>query len=91
MQEIIAAVLTFLALQFLLVCLIVLAKKKLQPGGEVTIEINDKKELQVKPGSRLLTTLANEEIFLSSACGGRGQLRAMPGHDQGRRGQYPAY
>ncbi|MCI5219788.1 MAG: hypothetical protein D3914_11535, partial [Candidatus Electrothrix sp. LOE2] len=56
MLEIIAAVLTFLALQFLLVCLIVLAKKKLQPGGEITIEINDKKELQVKPGSRLLTT-----------------------------------
>lgn len=72
MQEIIAAVLTFLALQFLLVCLIVLAKKKLQPGGEVTIDINDKKELQVKPGSRLLTTLANEEIFISSACGGGG-------------------
>ncbi|MCI5167693.1 MAG: NADH:ubiquinone reductase (Na(+)-transporting) subunit F, partial [Candidatus Electrothrix sp. GM3_4] len=50
MLEIIAAVLTFLALQFLLVTLIVLAKKKLLPDGEVTIEINEKKELQVKPG-----------------------------------------
>ncbi|RWX44046.1 NADH:ubiquinone oxidoreductase, Na(+)-translocating, F subunit, partial [Candidatus Electrothrix aarhusensis] len=72
MLEIIAAVLTFLALQFLLVTLIVLAKKKLLPDGEVTIEINEKKELQVKPGGRLLTTLANEEIFISSACGGGG-------------------
>jgi len=72
MLEIIAAVLTFLALQFLLVTLIVLAKKRLQPGGEVTIKINNIKDLQVKPGGRLLTTLANEEIFISSACGGGG-------------------
>ncbi|MCW5204639.1 NADH:ubiquinone reductase (Na(+)-transporting) subunit F, partial [Desulfobulbus sp. N2] len=72
MLEIIAAVLTFLALQFLLVTLIVLAKKKLQPGGKVAILINETKKLEVKPGGRLLTTLANEEIFVSSACGGGG-------------------
>ncbi|MCI5227689.1 MAG: NADH:ubiquinone reductase (Na(+)-transporting) subunit F [Candidatus Electrothrix sp. AX2] len=72
MLEIITALLIFLALQLLLVTLIVLAKKKLQPGGEVTILINEQKELRVKPGNRLLTTLANENIFISSACGGGG-------------------
>ena len=34
--------------------------------------INDEKEIEVEPGNSLLGTLANEQIFLPSACGGGG-------------------
>ena len=36
------------------------------------ININDEKEIEVEPGNSLLATLANEQIFLPSACGGGG-------------------
>jgi len=72
MDEIIYGVLCFLIIQMVLVTLIVVAKKALLPGGEVTILVNGEKELAVQPGGKLLTSLANEEIFLSSACGGGG-------------------
>jgi Na+-transporting NADH:ubiquinone oxidoreductase subunit F len=72
MHEIIGAVLCFLAIQAILVTLIVAAKKILQPGGEVAILVNGEKQLLVKPGGKLLTTLADQGIFLSSACGGGG-------------------
>ncbi|PID72183.1 MAG: NADH:ubiquinone reductase (Na(+)-transporting) subunit F [Desulfobulbus propionicus] len=72
MNEIIYGVLCFTALQLVLVTLIVAAKKVLLPGGEITITINDDKEVQVAPGGKLLTTLAANDIFLSSACGGGG-------------------
>lgn len=45
--------------------------------GEVTVDINDgKKLLRVKGGSKLLATLADEGIFVPSACGGRGSCGA---------------
>lgn len=45
--------------------------------GEVTITINDKKkELVVKGGGPLLTTLSSQGIFIPSACGGRGTCGA---------------
>jgi Na+-transporting NADH:ubiquinone oxidoreductase subunit F len=72
MNEIIGAVLCFLAIQAILVTLIVAAKKVLLPAGEVSILVNDGKQLVVKPGGKLLTTLADQGIFLSSACGGGG-------------------
>ena len=72
MDEIIAAVVCFLSLQLILVTLIVVAKRMLLPEGEVEILVNDDKRLTVKPGGKLLTTLAEQGIFLSSACGGGG-------------------
>jgi Na+-transporting NADH:ubiquinone oxidoreductase subunit F len=42
------------------------------PSGEIKLVINDEKEFTVAPGSTVLTTLANEKIFLPSACGGGG-------------------
>jgi len=45
--------------------------------GEVNISINNgKKDLLVKGGSPLLATLANEKVFLPSACGGKGTCGA---------------
>jgi len=56
----------------LLVMVLLYARKKLTPQGKVNITINDEKELEVDPGSTLLSTLSNHKIFLPSACGGGG-------------------
>jgi len=49
------------------------ASKALSPGGIVTIDINNgSKILQVEPGTSLLGSLAANDIFLPSACGGGG-------------------
>ena len=62
----------FLATMLLLVWLLLFARKKLMPQGKVKITINQEKELEIDPGSTLLSTLANNKIFLPSACGGGG-------------------
>jgi Na+-transporting NADH:ubiquinone oxidoreductase subunit F len=65
-------VICFLAIQLVLVTIIVIAKKTLLPSGEITIKINDNTEFQAQPGGKLLTTLSDQGIILSSACGGGG-------------------
>jgi Na+-transporting NADH:ubiquinone oxidoreductase subunit F len=69
---IIISIVFFLTVIMLLVGLLLYARKKLTPQGKVKITINDEKELEVDPGSTLLTTLSNNKIFLPSACGGGG-------------------
>jgi len=66
------SVVVFLSTILILVSILLVAKKKLTPQGEVTININDEKEITIEPGSTLLTTLTEEKIFLPSACGGGG-------------------
>lgn len=56
----------------LLVTLLVVAKNKLMPSGEVSFTINDNSPINVKPGSTLLNTLQGQKILLPSACGGSG-------------------
>ena len=77
MNEIIYGVSIFLAIQFVLVALIVGTKKSLLPGGDLSITINDDKELITEPGGKLLTALADQGIFLSSACGGGGSCAQL--------------
>jgi Na+-transporting NADH:ubiquinone oxidoreductase subunit F len=56
-----------------LVALLLIIKSALTPKGKVTISINDgKKEVEVTPGGNLLSTLAEQNIYLPSACGGKG-------------------
>ena len=69
---IVSAIAVFLLVISLLVAILLFAKKKLTPQGEVTITINDEKELKVEPGGTVLSTLSNNGIFLPSACGGGG-------------------
>ena len=64
--------LLFFVLALLLVVILLVAKKYLVPSGNVRITINDKKAVEVPTGSSLLSTLANDKIFLPSACGGGG-------------------
>ncbi|HDP54165.1 MAG TPA: NADH:ubiquinone reductase (Na(+)-transporting) subunit F [Bacteroidetes bacterium] len=69
---ILSAIAVFLLVISLLVAILLYAKKKLTPQGEVTLTINGEKEIKVEPGSTVLTTLSNNGIFLPSACGGGG-------------------
>jgi len=67
------SIVIFLIVMLCLVAILLYAKTKLTPQGEVTVNINDgEKELTVQPGSSLLSTLGNNKIFLPSACGGGG-------------------
>ena len=57
-----------------LVAILMIAKRQLVPSGEVTISINDNPDLAltVQSGGTLLGTLADNKIFIPSACGGKG-------------------
>ncbi len=72
MNEIYYGVICFLGIQFILVTLIVITRKTLLPGGEVSIEINITKRFTASPGGKLLATLSEHGVILSSACGGGG-------------------
>ena len=62
----------FTAVVLSLVIVILAAKKVLVAAGDVKIVVNDGKTLTVPAGGKLLGCLANNGIFVSSACGGGG-------------------
>lgn len=66
------SIVVFLTIILLLVGVLLYVRAKLTPPGKVKITINDEKVMEADPGSTLLSTLANEKIFLPSACGGGG-------------------
>ena len=61
----------FLFVIMSLVGILLFARDRLAPKGEVNLKINDL-EMAVSPGSNLLSTLSGNGIFLPSACGGGG-------------------
>ena len=68
-----ASVILMVVVILALVALLLVIKSALTPKGKVKISINDgKKEVEVTPGGNLLNTLAGEQIYLPSACGGKG-------------------
>ena len=69
---IIGSIVAFLLVILVLVGLLLYARKKLIPQGEVKLTINEEQEMEVHPGNSLLSTLATKDIFLPSACGGGG-------------------
>ncbi len=71
-MEIILSVSMFTGIILLLVAVILVARRSLVSTGKLSININDEKDIQIEGGSKLLTALAAEKIFLSSACGGGG-------------------
>ena len=68
---ILISIAVFLIVIILLVFMLLYARAKLTPQGEVNLQINDK-ELIVSPGNTLLNTMSESGIFLPSACGGGG-------------------
>ncbi len=71
-MEILYGVITFTLVVLLLVTLIRVARMFLVNTGDVKIMVNGQKELVVPAGSKLMNTLADNGIFVSSACGGGG-------------------
>ena len=72
MDTIILGVIMFTVIVLALVSIILVAKSKLVASGPVKIMINGQKELTVQAGGKLLSSLADNNIFVSSACGGGG-------------------
>ncbi len=71
-QTIIASIAVIVIVTLLLVALLLFVKAKVTPKGTVKIDINNgKKTLDVQPGGNLMGTLAEQKIFLPSACGGK--------------------
>jgi len=62
----------FLGIVLLLVIILLVAKKYLSPSGSVKITINGKDTIEVEQGSSVLSTLAAKDVYLPSACGGKG-------------------
>ena len=72
--DLILGVVSFTGVVILLVLVIIFARSRLVSTGSINIEINDDpaNTITVPAGSKLLQTLAENKIFLSSACGGGG-------------------
>ena len=64
----------FTGVILLLSYMLIAARKKLIPQGDVTITVNGDTDnpIKVQPGSNLLTALSDSNLFLPSACGGGG-------------------
>ena len=71
-QEFILAMAMFAGIVLALAGVILVARAKLVSSGDVTININGERNLEVSAGGKLLQTLAAQDLFLSSACGGGG-------------------
>ncbi len=74
MTEVISGVGMFTGVVLALVAVILVARSRLVPSGNVRILINDdeSKALSVPAGGKLLNVLADNKVFVSSACGGGG-------------------
>ncbi|MBG0764140.1 MAG: 2Fe-2S iron-sulfur cluster binding domain-containing protein, partial [Tissierellales bacterium] len=72
MREIIITVATISSISGVLAFLLSLANKTVGNYGEKTVTINDEKDYIVEGGETLLSALIEENIFIPSACGGKG-------------------
>jgi Na+-transporting NADH:ubiquinone oxidoreductase subunit F len=70
--EIILGVVMFTVIVLSLVFIILGARSKLVNSGKVKILVNGERTVETEAGGKLLNTLAANNIFLSSACGGGG-------------------
>lgn len=71
-STIFAAVIALLIVTVILVVLLLVVKDAITPKGKIKIDINDgKKTVEVTPGNSLMASLAEQKIFLPSACGGK--------------------
>ena len=67
-----SSVLIFLGITLILVIVLLIAKHFLVKSGEVIVSINNETDIPVEGGVSLLSGLANKDVFLPSACGGKG-------------------
>ncbi len=62
----------FLGVTLLLVIILLVAKHYLVASGNANITVNGDTHIEVQSGKSLLSALADSNVFLSSACGGKG-------------------
>ena len=72
MNLILTSIGVFLGIILALVIILLIAKKYLSPSGNVNLTINGKDTISVAQGASLLSTLAENNVYLPSACGGKG-------------------
>ncbi|GAB4014380.1 MAG: NADH:ubiquinone reductase (Na(+)-transporting) subunit F [Bdellovibrio sp.] len=72
MNEIALGVAMFTGVVLLLVVIILVARSQLVSSGNIKLVINGKKTIEVPAGGKLLNILADQKLFVSSACGGGG-------------------
>ncbi|MDC3107278.1 NADH:ubiquinone reductase (Na(+)-transporting) subunit F [SAR86 cluster bacterium] len=72
--EIVLGIVAFTLIVNMMIFVILFARTRLVSTGDVTVEINGdpEKTITVPAGGKLLQTLAEQDLFLSSACGGGG-------------------
>lgn len=73
------AVIVFLVVIWLLIAVLLFARKKLVPDKKVKIQINQKKIYETECGCTLLQSLSEEKIYVPSACGGQGTCGTCKG------------
>ncbi len=72
MTEFVLGISFFTVIILALVFIILFARSRLVASGSVDVLINGEKTIKVAPGSKLLGALAENKLFVSSACGGGG-------------------
>lgn len=76
---ILLAIFVFLLVIWLLVIILLFARKKLVPEKKVKITINEERQCESAYGTNLMHALAHEKIYIPSACGGAGTCGACKG------------
>ena len=86
LMPIVWALVVFTGVIMALSLMLISARKKLLPQGEVKLIVNGDRDnpMMVQPGSNLLSVLSDQNIFLPSACGGGGTCAMCECHiDEG--------
>ncbi len=71
-STLIAGVGIFLVITLILVAILLVAKRFLVHSGNVAVNINSERTVEAPAGGSLLSTMAMSNVFLPSACGGKG-------------------
>jgi len=88
MTVILTQVVVISGISGVLALLLSLANRTIGDYGEKQLIINDEKEYTVDGGDTLLSTLVSEEIFIPSACGGKGSCGYCKVHVKEGGGQF---
>ena len=78
-MTIVFALAVALVVIWILVAVLLFARRKLVPGGKVKIRINGEKEIEHERCCSLLQALSDEKVFVPSACGGGGSCGTCKG------------
>lgn len=87
MNPILTSILTISSISGSLALLLSVANKTIGNYGEVKLSINNEKEYIIDGGDTLLSSLVEQEIFIPSACGGKGSCGYCKIHVESGGGQ----